>query len=261
MRLMDRRCVIIGAIAAIHILVGLTLELLFQKRPWDELAAVVSFSLVACQGSILAFWATLGGKASPWRLVLATVAVVAWQSLATDMRSDVGTIVLSSIRIAQMFTVSLLLLSIRFVGLRLSCDDMGPIAPDAYKIQFSLRSMLEWTAAAAVLLGAIHYAPSDFPSGVCEFLALHPYDVLLVAGILIAIVSLWATLSKRSMGLRVGVLLATLGVCTLVGEVLKSGDFPQFGLFFSCQTILLIGSLWPVRLAGYRLIWRRRVVL
>ncbi|MEE8451362.1 MAG: hypothetical protein V3R99_05580, partial [Thermoguttaceae bacterium] len=259
-RRVDRRCLILGAIAVIHVLVGVMLDLGLLGGRGNDLVQIVFYSFVPCQGSFLGFWAAFGGKASPWRFVIAVVFAVAWCWSGIGPRDGW---LWSFIRLDLMFLVGSLLLGLRFVGLGLSRGDTCLSSDKRYRIQFSLRSMLGYTTAIAILLGLFHYLPQQFLTTAgrmhTEADVAPVFGLIVGAGVFIAVVSLWISMSQPSMVLRIVVPIVVAGVCTVMAElILPEHERWALALLFYCQTILLIASVWPVRLAGYRLIWRRR---
>ena len=224
-------------------------------------------ALMPTHGSLLASWAALGGKASPWRLVVAIVGVLIWIRCQPEPRGGEDLAVWIFVLFVTMCFLSALLLIARFFGAELTdapADGRQPLArPEGRWEQFSLGALLSWTAALAVLLGSLHYIPHD---GVLEVFDNVEACVILAAIVggtsLIALAAIWITLGTRWPGARYVLLLLTAVVAVGVLYLAVDGtDFTELAIFCAAQVFWTAGSLWLIRLAGYRLIWRRRVRL
>ena len=113
----------------------------------------------------------------------------------------------------------------------------------------------------AVLLATLRYCPKRL----LEYVFDEPliFAAIILGSALIALGALWIGLGVRWPVVRIVVLVVTSigGVAILQLTVGSSGDLGEFVTFFVTQTVYLVVSLWLVRLAGYRLVWRRRVRL
>jgi hypothetical protein len=265
---MQRRQLLLGLLILAHVALNA-----LAVSPVGELYESVLLSVLpASQGSLLAVWAVLAGKPAPWRLAGATALValsVWWTTLSpevdpscTDFQSWATWCGL------QMVAASVPLLIGRFAGMRIAAvplDDSGGGAADpAWRAQFSIRSLLEWTAGLAVLLGVSPYlwywSPSPKP---------FRWDLILLVFhtcyAFVALAAIWVALGRRCFATRAILLvLAVAGgasaveaaFCALTGA--RKFDVLSDFLF---HALWLVGSLWLVRVAGYRLIWRGRVTL
>ena len=220
-------------------------------------------------GSLLAFWAALGGRATPWRLVAAVMGITGWMWVLERFAFDRETQLSILLALLLMGLLSLLLMTARFFGLELTdiqaADVDQPPPPDGRWGQFSLRSLFSWMTAAAMMLGALHYLPKQTIdrsfTGPPLVFVVTLFAAILGGSALIALSAVWLTLATRWTAMRYLVLV-------LAGAVAILPWIPPFGrlepeLLTMClgQVFWTAGSLWLVRLAGYRLIWRRRVRL
>jgi hypothetical protein len=256
-----RRWPLIGLVVAVAALIDLVV--LPRSEAWrgPEWRGLLAFSMAPSHGSLLGLWAALGGRATPWRLVMAFVGVVTWIWALGE--SDLAFWV--AILLVQMVSISALLLLARLLGLELSKDLRPESAQDPAAggqwVQYSVRSLLSWTAACAVLLGTLHYVPvklltpfSEAPA-VCSAIILS--STLSASGSFwICLGGLWPHVRVTTLGLTAAAGVATLGL--VIGS---RGQLWEFVVFCLSQVIYLVGSLWLIRLAGYRLVWRRWVRL
>ena len=256
------RWLMIGTVVGVAVLIDLVVF------PWYELwhhrwSYIPATSITQSHGSLLAVWVAFGGKGSPWRLVAAVVGAIAWIWIEynSEFRSDMPVeIIITS---AQMVMSSALLLIARLLGLELADVlriETAPNVPSGRPwVQFSLRSLLSWTAALAVMLGMLHYLPSELVFHLrdpFELSAIFSGRLLVVLGALwIALGTRWPTVRIMVMALTVAAALATWYL------VAGQAELWEFLLFYHAQAAYLVGSLWLIRLAGYRLVWRRRVAL
>lgn len=256
-----RRWLLIGVVVGIAALIDfVVLPLAGPPRAPDWLDLLI-FSMAPSHGTLLGLWAALGGRATPWRLVAGFVAAVGCVWMLGDFDLVYWVVVL----LAQMVTMSALLLLARLLGLELADEFRHDSAEDSSAerqwVQYSLRSLLSWTAACAVVLATLHYLPKEPLSTIFE----DPPILAAIVGssVVIALGALWIALGARWPSVRiVGLgLTAVTGVTTLWLVVGSQGELWEFVAFCLFQAAYLVGSLWLVRLAGYRLVWRRRVRL
>ena len=120
---------------------------------------------------------------------------------------------------------------------------------------------MSWTTAVAVLLATLHYCPKEL----LEFVFAEPLFLVgfLLSNALIALGALWIALGVRWPAVRIVVLMVTsiAGVTIFRLATGYSTEAWEIVTYFVAQAVYLVGSLWLVRLAGYRLVWRRRVRL
>jgi hypothetical protein len=206
---------------------------------------------ILCQALLLALWATTSGASPWWRLAGLVVGAVYLEALfPSDFRREF--LGMSTIAVA-VTTVALLV--VRALGLRLTrpADPAQPARPELEGFQFSIRGLMLFTAAVAVLSAAAR-ALQDSPRG---FMLL--VVVWAMCFVAVGVVALWAALGV-SRPLRRGPIVFALS--------------PVLGAFFAtaahahragCVYILLImllyptlsiGSLLVVRSCGYRFVRR-----
>lgn len=142
----------------------------------------------------------------------------------------------------------------------------GPTAETSGRsLQFYLSHLFAWTTATAVVLGVVKWLtpwqwlwPS--PATLLWWTALNT-----ISTVTIPFATLWAALGGRSLTARMIPLLAI--PAGLVVELLTIRYFYHISitdllkgvkLLFALETLLLFGSLWVFRVAGYRLTWIRR---
>lgn len=156
-----RRWLLIGVVVGVATLIDVVLlpRAGHAAPTWLE---ILMASFAPGQGSLLGIWAALGGKATPWRLVAGFVGAGAciWMLGQPDL------VFWACILLVQMVAMSALLFPARLLGLELADDfrhrSAGSSAPDGQWVQYSVRSLLSWTTACAVLLATCHYLPEGF---------------------------------------------------------------------------------------------------
>lgn len=263
---MKRRWLLIGLVVAANVLAALVFAL---YEPMGGPETWTYYALAGMQpshGSLLGFWAALGGKATPWRLVVAVVGVTAWVSVLEKFDAGHGddAAIWGTVLLMQMGLVSVLLMVARFLGVELTdtlaSEPAQTSEPAGQWVQFTLRALLSWTTALALLLGSLHYLPKPPLREIADNIAV--LAAILCGGALIALGAIWITLGARWAPARYVVLGLSGGVgIGLMYAVLGPGETLVLSVFCVAETVWLVGSLWLVRLAGYRLVWRRRVRL
>ena len=250
------RSILLGSLVAGILVVVLWLMWVQDLSAVDVVPIILvmlCISLAFSLGSLLGIWVALGGQPSAWRFLAVTVGGAACVWLAEE----------ACFVLAQTVVTSLLFWVLRLVGVglvKVSPDGcLHDPAAGGGRFQFSLRSLLEWTTALAVLLGLLHYLPDDFFS---VFLRPETWFVS-IPGALVATAAFWATLGTRGPTLR----FAALGlVLTIPGSI--AWLLPSLGgLWGACAVFAFLGqqALWDIELlrlfrtAGYRLSvrWKR----
>ena len=257
-----RRWILFGSLVA-YVVLGEAVTV-WVDPVGPDLIEVMACAVAPSHGSLLAVWAALGGRATPWRLVIALITAVLWiwVTLWCDTHYAIRLVCIGTI---QMVASSVLLMTARLFGAELvgTLDDDVVLAVEVDRpwVQFSLRSILSWTAAVAVLLSTLHYFPR-------ESLRIPAENGMLIlgtfvgGGVLIALGALWIALGARWPVVRwfvLGLTAVVAGIAIFVSVDFNEG--PQIAVFLGSQITFVTGSFWLVRLAGYRLIWRRRVGL
>lgn len=245
-----------------HIVLTLLAVLMIATVPWaaflwqgggESWGLLLGPSLLLSQAGFLSAWATLMGKWTPWRVVaVALILSVAVRLLSPgDLDGDqaevlMGYAVYGLILMILFSGTAIPLLGLRVAGFRLLVAGPGRATGARYRWQFSILSVLQWTAAVALLFGMVPWLLRD---AVDQFGVIGWVELLGMAVIANAI--LWATLGRRWWALRWGLLLA-INVLSIV----------FFGTDVSLSTVLEILSLQActlacflaLRWAGYRLI-------
>ena len=270
---MKRRWLLIGSVVAVTAVIDLVIVPLgLPDRREPDWIYLTLYAMAPCHGSLLAVWIALGGRATPWRLVAAVLGVAAWLWASNsffDSASYVmgGTFVeyWTTILAAEMFVLSGLLMLARLLGLELTDASHGDttqaVADDTQWIQFSLRTLMSWTTAVAVLLAILHYCPERLLEDVFDGPLI--FAAIILGSALTALGALWIALGGRWPVVRIVSLVVAL-ITGVVLERLTTDSYVrlwQIVTFFVAQVPYLVVSLWLVRLAGYRLVWRRRVWL
>jgi hypothetical protein len=223
---------------------------------------LVNEALAFSQISLVTIWSAFGRKTLPWRLMLVVVVIGAW---ALAISHPLG----SADRIQNAWMMALLmqaglifgvLLFARGLGVGLSDGtvpggDKGPGLRPRLP-QFSIGYLLAWITATAVVLSLLKSGldrrvlfPGPFPNYWREAAAFS------LANGALALAVLWTLLAGRwRPSLLLLYLLAAVGIvaCELVQK--RGANEPSTALTMaSLQLLWLTGSLWVVRMAGYRI--------
>jgi len=216
----------------------------------------LSFGLYFSQISMAAIWLALGQTAALWRmpaaflLLLGLIAVLCSTLKLNDGDRDV------TILIACATSIPLLVL--RSVGLgvvRVRRDGPdGVLPPEPQRFQFSIRYLFGLMTCLAVVLGTLQWL--DFHN----LIDCHRFDLwmyMLAGGHALAVaLALWTALGSQWMVARMIVLLTAVAAAC-VGVFVRAMRHEHLLMLFSLEALLLFGSLWVFRVAGYRVgIWR-----
>jgi hypothetical protein len=244
---------IVLLIAFHAVLVTLTV-LLALKSPeaWlPEWIGEVLLMWFPSQGILLSVWAALGGRGTPWRALVAMLAVIICARMLLN-ELDFALVLFTS----QMMNLTPILLIARLTGLELQHPATRHASGDMQRFQFSLRRLLAWTTALAAVLGATHYFPEDFDFS--DYFNQESCAIHASCG-LVALMSIWTSLGRRwrvlgliSCGLAVGI--GTVALEHYVGFL----GYLMFARLLIYQALWTTGSLCVVRWAGYKLTWRWR---
>jgi hypothetical protein len=163
---------------------------------------------------------------------------------------------------AQMAVVSLPLVIARAYGVALidlfAAPGVETSEPAGPAYQFSIRQLLGWTIALAVTFGTLKWIVGDvllLMRGLRE-IRIAP---LLAGRCAIALAALWAALGTRWLNLR----LLTLGLAAICAfytlPTMPAAAIVESRALRFMETVLLAGSLWVFRVAGYRVQFRARL--
>lgn len=217
-------------------------------------------ALMVAQGCLLGAWVAFGGRPAPWRLAGTSVALVLGIIALKSITYERDVFQVGFLVLAQMLGTSVPLLAARFVGLEVARSLPDGSVPTVYRFQFSLRGMLEWTAAVAILLGILPLASEEFremfrPRDLCRPVGLFAIDGL------VATAALWVTLGVQRTAVRLAVLAASgVGMAIFLASM-QPPDTLLVVVFPLLVAALLLASLWVFRGLGYRLVWRRSLRL
>jgi len=254
---------LIGLLVAASVLVDLVAWSILRHR-WPQLgpshpAVLVFQSLCFSQVSLLAIWAALGRKATAWRLMGLMVGIALWARLLANTVEPEGPLDPYTTVCAVLLLVHAIIvvgpLSIARamgVGLVHAAADAAHGRPDAKrpKLQFSLGQIFAWMTSLAVCLGLTKYLVHY------EYLSLFAEEwadvaLICVSRATLALSALWLALGTRWPAARAAVLCLVVAVAVVTSPRSFSGaDVAGFVL----ETLLLVGSLGVIRLAGWRLV-------
>lgn len=241
------RLILAGLVIAHVVLNGLALGFM---RPLGLFPPIdyALFMLGPSQATLLALWAVLGGGKFLWRVLPTVLGVILYMWLFRDADGEWRMFIFW-----QVCLWGTVLLLARVTGLRLVRTSSLP--PTSRPFQFSIRDMLLWTTALAVVLSLLRCLPTDwYPSRHMSGIA-----IILGSFALVAVAALHCSLGRRwPLARIVGVPLAVaVGAYLLVATHIGYPAFWYFAMLLGLMAAWLVGSLFLVRLAGYCLSWRR----
>jgi hypothetical protein len=229
---------------------------------------MVFLSLPMSQVCLLAAWAALGKTPAPWRAVGLILPLALWSYMigtVLEPPDPAGSPSASTMTSQWTFFLLLeaavavaLLGSARAAGLHVTgAVDRARTGnqPTPPRLQFSLRYLFAWLTAAAIALASLGYtfhlgslALRAWDLRVMVVLAVVNVAVLLAA--LSALLTAWPRLLRWLIGLGASVVAIAL--------LFSSPRDPGPGLLCGGVTVWVLASLAVVRVAGYRLAWRKR---
>lgn len=227
------------------------------------------------QLSLLALWAGLGKTPLPWRLLGLVVAAAFWAVLWAQWEdllhhAQVTTISRLTTKYMVAFLFAAALVSAPVIVLRLAggqivrTDEVrSPTPPGAglSRWQFSLGRVLSWITATALLLGFLRWTlrydlvrKELAPLRGTRELPVLCFWVVVCA--ILLLIGLWAVLARRRTVLRgaIGFSLITLAACR---DYRTWTGGPYWFAPFLWATLFAAASFLVLRVAGYRLTWRR----
>ncbi|MHC4177327.1 MAG: hypothetical protein ACYSWU_07465 [Planctomycetota bacterium] len=256
---------LIGLLVLATVLLDAVAFLVAQEKESSPYAAWVLFgSLALTQVSLLAIWAGLGSKRTPWRMLGMVMGVVAWSWAGASVVST-GYDDLESETITTVWSVSLLAIAVlvaaplsiaRAAGLSVTGPSDGSVSQGLEtglrSWQFTLGNLLGWTTAVAVLLSML---PCVFHHDRLGRLSWPANLTSAVGYAALALTGLWMVLGTRRIWLRILLLCSANG--GLVAFILlyfdRIGTSAEKAFWLVLPNLLLLGSLGVFRVVGYRL--------
>jgi hypothetical protein len=223
-------------------------------------------ALFYSQVNLLAVWVGLARPVSPWRWTCLVGFIVLF-SLFVGTAVDVDRAVTTKatfVLLTQVVFVAGSLWITGLLGVILVKDAGDGTDQDDAEIrkplQFSLGQMFGWMIGLAVCLGllrcAIDYAHLLALLRSVPVLGLF---LLFTGNVVIVFFVLWIALSSRWLAVRGAVLCVMIIVAivhfTTLDPPTGAGIFPAM---LTLYVLLMVGSLWVVRMAGYRLTVRKK---
>jgi hypothetical protein len=222
----------------------------------SPLVAIPCIAVIFCQPYLMGLWIALGGILSPWRLVIVATLLTgltwAQNPHVPNLRAAIA---VSSPGIIVTLTILLLAGTI---GFRLDQYWNHPRVDHSRKLQFTLWSVLEWTTAIAILfsLAALVSPSVRADIGKVGWPAALPVIVvhLIVAGICLGELAVLLMVRQPAIGIAVFMAIVLL-FATFLGAL--SDQIVGTVVAAFCFTLWFALSTVPLRLLGYRIVWRR----
>lgn len=272
---MVRRCLFVGLLIGVNVLAGL-LALTQVVEPLFELSpALLVASLAAGQGSLLAVWAASMGGQTPWKLLGVVVVLVSGTHLLEAVRPLTASSweVFGLPLLTQMLFTTLALLPVRLLGFHVAHAKAVDRAAPSPWFQFSILTILGWTAVVAVVPGMLQILPEEFRiaffTWVCDEWAIACFAVAAVLAVAVAWIALNSRWWKASLALtglvaaaawagRQGLEGRSLGLIGLYGQNTAGFLIRCLVLGLLLHTVCLFVMLCLLRLAGYRVLFREQ---
>jgi hypothetical protein len=230
---------------------------------------IVGFAVYLSQVTLAGIWLAFGRTTAPLRILVTFFVLLGCAAGFTanflGSTSEIPFSFAMGIAVAVMGTtltaVSLPLLTARLLGLRiLPRGVVRPSPATRQRYQFSIRALLGLTTVVAVILGTLK---STVTCNSQTFEVATRESILMSAAgcAAVAWLALWASMADRRTPLRlivfaVAIVTASIGVLASDWEFLFLGGW-ECAIVCLLMALLLLGSLWLFRLAGYRLVFRR----
>ena len=253
------RFLVMLLLLATVLVTGVALSWAGQQEDFPHVSLMVVWALQLSQISLAAVWLGLGKGPFPLRLGGTVIAVGLWSWLLSGL-PKAGSVDQWAVLLAvQTVTVSVPLLVVRSLGLELSDPSSAAESDDdedrSPRFQFSIAYLLGWMTTTAVVLSTVQCI---VPEGSLPLdMVLNASLAIFLAGrALIALTAVWAALGTRGP--------AVVIVAPVVAGAVSYGALrvaaPDFGggtalcaALHLLEVLLLFGSLWVFRVAGYRL--------
>ncbi|MGA2034136.1 MAG: hypothetical protein ABSG68_17980, partial [Thermoguttaceae bacterium] len=231
---------------ALHVIATLVIRVSSPGNGRSGLLLFALFMLGPSQATLLAILVAFGKGRFLWRVLPTVIGAIAYLRYVRISDPD-----FMPLTIGQLAVTGVLLLVARVVGVELvRFKDLPRVSR---QLQFSIRDMLLWMTALAVVLSAAHYLPERwFPS-----LPVSAAIVVFGSFALVAIASMPLPLCSRWLPARLLLLPLMIGLGTAV-LASRSYTWPAwyYGLLLVLMSAWITGSLLVVRWAGYRLTWQ-----
>jgi hypothetical protein len=267
---------LIGLLLLATVLVDLVVVSVVASElpPWIERgragrAELMLISLPLAQASLVAVWAGFGGRSLAWRTVGLVLIITLWSAVVGWLMEPSRPMSMATpwtiLLLAQTTLIFACVMLARSTGLRVTraTDIVSSQQPAGgrRRFQFSLAYSLSWITAVALVLGILQYVlyrkhippdPDFWPD----------VALLSIAHTAIALSTLWTVLGRQRLVLRlVGLLLTALAAVAAYYHLTEIAEWLAAVTLCLAQLLWLVGSLWVIRVAGYRLVWpssRRR---
>jgi hypothetical protein len=215
--------------------------------------------LLMAHAGLLGIWLGLGRMKAPLRLTIVSVSILLFHAVVVLWRPEFKE--LPVLLVVDIICVSVLFLLMRMLGLKLiRLDDSEPKTDDMAEqtgFQFSLGTMFAWTTAVAVLLSAL--ATIGFQQ-ISELIpSVHRTTLyFVVPSFFPTLLWLWAVLGMRTMKPRIIAFVLVPPLASIIYAMLLDVDAKTAANVLVPENAVLLLSLIVCRVAGYRIVWRRR---
>ncbi len=255
---MNPRNVILVSLGVLELLAATAAVIAFEDGlPW-KWAIFPVIAVIYVQPYLIGIWVAFGERTLPWRLVAVAAGLTGLSQYANYAPIWMTLVVLVSIPGISL-VLGLLLLA-RAFGLNFY-DSLTRIdSQQAPAFQYSIRHMLEWTAAIAVLCSLAAMAPPELPGSLYEAFVddgvqLCSHHGLLAATSLACVI---VVLAMHRVWLGLAFLVPSgLLLAYLFHQPLRSAGW-EIVVLSGCLMAWITFCLLPVRLFGYRYGWRPR---
>ena len=241
-------------LAAAHLALGVVTRVLAPVRlptagELDHILVVPYIASVLCQALLLSLWG-VASQAPLWKRSagLAAGAVYLEVMVPADLRREFQFISTTTIAVV---TAALVVVQWFGVRLRRQADLDPPARAELEGLRFSIRGIMIFTAAVALLCAGVRAAESSQNRTVLLIL------IWAICFVAVGLISLWAALGNARPARRapvVFVLSPLLGVFFAFAAHAHSAGWVYILLIMLLYPMALFGSLLVVRSCGYRLV-------
>jgi hypothetical protein len=236
---------------------------LAQGSYWPDTLVAVLLGLAGGQINLATLWGVLGYRHLPWRVAGLIVVPIAWSfavfGYAPEMLPGYQAVVTWVVHfLTHTALLASILFLVRLFGARLIHGDLLPQDAAGNPLQFTLRYMLAWITATAIVLSALKTTFEHTTIAETRF----PWDAILILGFvnaMLGLASVWIFLDTRQQSRRRVASLVTLLPTVCVVVCLSFLAEPD-RLLAVLLLWLVVGSYSAIALivlhtAGLRLAW------
>ena len=245
---MNQRNVILVGLGVLELLVA-TVALVMVDKGKSILVDYTCAAIMYAQPYLVAIWIAFGERTLPWRLVAVAVCLTCLSHCVDGFFIEA----IAALGPGIAFVLGPLLLA-RTFGLRFYDASEAVAQDNPPRFQFSLRRMLEWTAAIAVLCSLAAIVSPELHKELHSVVTEEPLMLAVLHALLggMSLVLVAIVLGMRRPWLGVALLVVPELFFAYVLYQMAGAEFPEMIVFVVSYPLWLALCLLPLRLFGYR---------